>query len=63
MKVKTKKPTHGGARKGSGRRALGKVVMLLRVNPETRKSIQGEAVAAGVTLGAVVDDKFASEKH
>lgn len=54
-----KTPTRGGARKGSGRRALGKVVMLLRVKPETRKSIRDEAEASRMTLGAVIDAKFA----
>lgn len=48
-------PGRGGHREGSGRKRLGKVVMSIRVKPETRDKIKSISEEVGCQMGAVVD--------
>src|SRR5262245_22568936 len=45
----------GGKRTGSGRKPRGKVAMLVRVDPETRKAIEKDARMAGQSLSHVAE--------
>lgn len=47
--------TKGGAREGSGRKKLGKILMSVRVKPETRDKIKAISEEVGCQMGAVVD--------
>lgn len=38
--AKTREKLRGGARAGAGRKALGKVQMLVKITPETRETLQ-----------------------
>jgi hypothetical protein len=55
------KNTHGGNRKGAGRKPSGKagVNLTVRLPVETKARIQGLAKDAGVSAGEIVRRKFA----
>ncbi len=54
--MKTSK--RGGARPGSGRKALGKVRLTLNVRKETKRALDREARVNKTTLGGVIDAVF-----
>jgi hypothetical protein len=51
-------PGHGGAREGSGRPALGKKAVTLRLSPKLIDSIRRQAKKAGQTMSDFVAAKL-----
>jgi hypothetical protein len=59
----TPKPTHGGARKGAGRKPTRTNVNLtVSIPPETKAQILGLAKWQGVSASEIVRRKFAGSK-
>lgn len=55
-----RRPTHGGAREGSGRKPTGRRGYTIRMKPETMRVLRKIAKPQGV--GAWLDGKFGNEK-
>lgn len=54
-----KKPTHGGARKGAGRKKGERKAFLVRTNPRTMEIIRAESVKRGLaTPGEVLEQDY-----
>ncbi len=54
------RPLHGGARPGAGRKASGKVPVLLRLTPATAKHLRAVAKKSQRTLSEVAEQQLAA---
>jgi hypothetical protein len=53
--------SHGGARKGAGRKRSGRTPVLLRLSPSVIKSLRAKARATHRTISEVAEDRLAAE--